>query len=159
MHLAAPLLVAAILAFVAFLIWNGTRAGLERRRLQIDAQARLLDKVGSGPELTEFLKTTEGQRFVSQLASPEPRAKDARGRILMLTTLGLVALFGGFVFVNAALIPSLLSDEASIPIDLIALGALPAFLLVGGGVGALVAAWIMHRLSKKWGMLDPPGRQ
>jgi hypothetical protein len=151
MGLAAPLIVVSVLAFVAFLIWNGTRANLERRRLQLDAQGRMLDRIGSGQALTDFLKTAEGQRF---FASPPTQTRDTRSRILVLTTLGLIALFGGFVFVNAALLPNMLSQDPSIPADLIAFGALPAFLLTGAGVGALVAAWLMHRLSKKWGMLE-----
>ena len=153
MHMSAGLVVAAVLAFIAFLIWNRTRATLERQRLQLDAQTRMLDRVGSGPALAEFLKTDEGQRFLKQI-SPEPQGKDARGRIFMLTTLGLVALFGGFIVVNGALLPTLLAEEPELPLELVAMGALPAFLLAGAGVGALVAAWIMHRLSKKWGMLN-----
>jgi hypothetical protein len=145
-------IVASILAFVAFLIWNGTRASLERRRLQLDAQGRVLDKIGSGQALTDFLKTAEGQRFFT---SPAAQTGDTRSRILVLTTLGLIALFGGFVFVNAVLLPNMLSREPSIPADL-AVAALPAALLAGAGVGALVAAWLMHRLSKKWGMLQAP---
>jgi hypothetical protein len=144
-------IVASVLAFVAFLIWNGTRASLERRRLQLDAQGRMLEKIGSGQALTDFLKTAEGQKF---FASPG-QASDARSRILVLTTLGLIALFGGFVFVNAVLLPNLLSREPSMPADM-AVAALPAALLAGAGVGALVAAWLMHRLSKKWGMLQAP---
>src|SRR5688500_18994280 len=105
MHLAAPLLVAAVLAFVAFLIWNTTRANLERRRLQLDAQGRMLDRIGSGPALTDFLKTDEGRNFFAHFAAAQaPPGKDSRRRILVLTTLGLIALFGGLVFVNAALL-------------------------------------------------------
>jgi hypothetical protein len=152
MDLGAPLVVASVLAFVAFLIWNTTRANLERRRLQLDAQGRVLEKIGSGQALADFLKTEEGRRFFEQLAAPQSTpGKDTRRRILVLTTLGLIALFGGLVFVNAALIPNLLVQEPSIPADLVVFGALPAFLLTGAGVGALVAAWFMHRLSKKWG--------
>ena len=154
MHMSAGLVVAAVLAFIAFLIWNRTRTTLERQRLQLDAQTRMLDRVGSGAALAEFLKTDEGQRFLKQIAPPEPQGKDARGRIVMLTTLGLVALFGGFIVVNGALLPTLLAEDPELPLELVAMGALPAFLLTGAGVGALVAAWIMHRLSKKWGMLN-----
>ena len=159
MHMSAGLVVAAVLAFIAFLIWNRTRATLERQRLQLDAQTRMLDRVGSGPALTEFLKTDEGQRFLKQIAPPEPPGKDARGRIFMLTTLGLVALFGGFIVVSGALLPPLLAEEPELPLELVAMGALPAFLLAGAGVGALVAALIMHRLSKKWGMLNAQGHK
>jgi hypothetical protein len=72
----------------------------------------------------------------------------------VLTTFGLIALFGGFVVVNAVLIPNLLVDDPEIPTEVLALISAPAFLLAGGGIGALVAAWIMHRLSKGHGMLE-----
>ena len=154
MSLTLPLIVASVLAFVAFLIWNRTRATAEHRRLQFDAQTRMLERIGPGQALTDFLQTEEGQRFFGQLTSePTPR-KDTRTRILVLTTLGLIALFAGFFFVNAALLPTLLVAEPTVPVDAIVITALPAFLLTGAGVGALVAAWLMHRLSKKWGMFE-----
>jgi hypothetical protein len=153
MNVTPPLIIASILAFVAFLIWNRTRANLEQRKLRFDAQARMLERIGPGQALTEFLQTAEGKRFFSELTSEPTPSKDMRTRIFMLTTLGLIALFAGFIFVNAALLPALLSQDPSIPADVVAITALPAFLLAGGGIGALVAAWLVHRLSKKWGML------
>lgn len=149
-----PLIVFSVLVFVAFLIWNRTKDQLERRRLQLAAQERMLDKIGPGEALTDFLRTDEGRWFVSQLTAEPVRSKDMRTRVLALTTLGLVALFGGMFFVNAALLPNVLVAEPEIPIDLVALFSLPAFLLTGAGIGALVAAWIMRRLTKRWGMLD-----
>ena len=79
MHMSAGLVVAAVLAFIAFLIWNRTRTTLERQRLQLDAQTRMLDRVGSGPALAEFLKTDEGQRFLKQIA-PARAARERRPR-------------------------------------------------------------------------------
>jgi hypothetical protein len=152
-----PLIIFSVLAFVAFLIWNRTKSNLERRRLQLDVQERMLDRIGPGEALTEFLKTDEGKQFFGQLTAEPIRSKDTRTRIFALMTLGLIALFGGFFFVNAALIPNVLVDEPEIPTDLVALATLPAFLLTGAGVGALLAAWIMHRLSKRWGMIDARG--
>lgn len=152
-----PLIVFSVLLFVAFLIWNRTKDQLERRRLQLSVQEKMLDKIGPGEALTDFLQTDEGRWFVSQLTAEPIRSKDMRTRVLALTTLGLVALFGGMFFVNAALLPNVLVAEPEIPIDLVALFSLPAFLLTGAGIGALVAAWLMRRLSKRWGMLDVQG--
>lgn len=150
------LIVFSVLVFVAFLIWNRTKDNFQRRRLQLEMQEKMLDKIGPGEALTEFLRTDEGRWFVSQLTAEPARSQDTRTRVLALTTLGLVALFGGFFFVNAALIPNLLVDEPEISTDLVALFSVPAFLLMGGGVGALVAAWMMRRLSKRWSMPDAP---
>ena len=114
----------------------------------------MLERIGPGQALTEFLQTEAGKQFLTQLTTEQMPHKDTRTRIFVLTTLGLIALFAGVFFVNAALLPTLFVAEPSIPGDLVALAALPAFLLTGAGVGALVAAWFMHRLSKKWGTLE-----
>lgn len=153
----APLIITAVLTFVAFFIWNRTRDSLERRRLELDAQDKLLERIGPGEALTEFLTTDEGRRFLDQLTASQSaptRSKDPRKGVLILTTLGLVALFGGFFMVNALLIPNLLVDDPEITLDVLPIVASPAILLTGAGIGALIAAWIMHRLSKKWGMLE-----
>lgn len=152
-----PLIIFSVLVFVAFLIWNRTKDKLERRRLQLQVQEKMLDSIGPGEALTAFLRTDEGKWFVRQLTAEPIQRKDARVRILALTTLGLIALFGGLFFVNAALIPNMLVDEPEISTDLVALFALPAFLLTGAGLGALVAAWNMRRLAKRWGMLEAKG--
>lgn len=146
----APLIVFAALAFVAFLIWNRTRDTLERRRLQLEAQEKMLEKIGPGQALTEFLRTDDGRRFFEQLTAPpaEPgRSKDPRARVHVLIIFGLIALFGGFVVVNAILIPNLLSADPEMPTEITVLIASPAFLLAGAGIGALIAALIMHRAS------------
>lgn len=107
--------------------------------------------------MTEFLRTDEGKRFFDQLTASQSvptRSKYPRKGIFVLTTLGLIALVGGFFIVNAVLIPNLLVADPEISIDVLPLLLMPAFLLTGAGIGALVAAWIMHRLSKRWGMLE-----
>jgi|GEM_PF-3245812 hypothetical protein len=150
------LIVIAVLVFVAFLVWIRTRDNFQRRRLQLEIQEKMLDRIGPGEALTEFLRTEEGRWFVTQLTAEPSRSPDTRVRILALTTLGLIALFGGLFFVNAALVPNVLVADPEIPTELVALFSLPAFLLTGAGIGALIAAWIMRRLSKKWGMTAEP---
>lgn len=155
-NLAESLVVFSILAFVAFLIWNRARSNLESRRLQLEAQAQILEKIGSGQALTDFLKTGEGKVFFNQLTAPQSaptRSKDTRTQILVLTTLGLIALCAGFFFVMAVSIPASVAGDPTLPGAARFVAFLPVFLLAGAGVGALLAAWIMYRLSKKWGML------
>jgi hypothetical protein len=153
--LANALIIFSILAFIAFLIWNRTRGALERRRLELDAQSKMLDKIGPGQALTSFLTTLEGQRFLDRLTAPEPapdRSRDAHRRVLVLVVLGLIALFAGVFFVMAVLMPQLLSGD---PAGARLVPFVPVFVLTGAGAGALVGAWIMHRYLKKWGMLEP----
>jgi hypothetical protein len=63
MNFAQSLFVFSVLALVVFLVWNRIRADLERCRLRLDTQAQLLEKVGPGQVLTNFLKTDEGKHF------------------------------------------------------------------------------------------------
>src|SRR5690606_29494490 len=91
----AALIVFSVLVFVAFLIWNRTKDNLERRRLQLQVQEKMLDRIGPGEALTDFLQTDEGKWFVSQLTAEPARSKDTRMQVLTLITLGLIALFGG----------------------------------------------------------------
>jgi hypothetical protein len=155
-NLAESMVVFSVLAFVAFLIWNRTQSGLERRRQQLDAQARILEKIGPGQAMVEFLKTDEGRRFFNQLTAPHVAlsgSKDTRKAIFVLTTMGLIALSAGFFFVMAVSLPTSLVENPTPTGAARFVAFLPVFLLTGAGVGALLAAWIMHRLAKKWGML------
>jgi hypothetical protein len=156
----APLIIFAALAFVAFLIWNRTKDTLERRRLQLEVQGKMLEKIGPGQALTEFLRTDEGKQFFEQLTTPpaEPaRSKDPRARVHLLTIFGLIALFGGFFVVGAILIPNLLAADPEMPTEITVLVASPAFLLTGAGIGALIAALIMRRASRAPGALTKQG--
>lgn len=155
-------IVFSILAFVGFVIWIRTRDRLERRRLELEAQDKVLERIGPGDALTEFLRTAEGRRFFDRLAAPQsvpPGKKDPRTAVIILSTLGLIALFAGLFVVSALLIPNLLVTDPEISIDVLPLVASPAVLLTGGGIGALIAAWIMRRLTKRWGMPDAPGAE
>jgi len=150
----AGLSIFSIFAFIAFLIWNRGRADLDRRRLRLDAQSRILEKLGPGQALTDFLATEDGKRFFSEWVTPEAAANsgDARWKIIALASLGVIALFAGFAFLMGVAIPTALSGGPGLS-RAGWLEMLPVLLLSGAGVGALVAAWIMYRLSKKWGML------
>lgn len=53
----------ALFAMVVLLVWFGHRSGSIRTREQADIRKRLLDKFGSGQELTEFLGTPQGKAF------------------------------------------------------------------------------------------------
>ena len=151
--MAASLIVFSVLAFVAFLLWNASRVKLERQRLELDAQAKMLDRIGPGQPLTDFLKTDEGKRFVDRLTatpSEAARSKETRSRILLLTTLGIITLCAGFVFVMAVAIPTQLTANPLQTNSVRLVAFLPLAVLIGAGVGALVAAWVMHRLSRRW---------
>jgi hypothetical protein len=156
--MAESLIVFAVLAFIAFLIWNASRVNLERQKLDLDAQAKVLEKIGPGQPLTEFLKTGEGKRFVERLTatrSPATQSRETRTKILLLAALGIIMVCAAFVFLMSVAIPSFVMSTDPAQTNSVRLVALlPLTVLIGAGVGALLAAWVMHRLSRKWETAD-----
>ena len=63
------------------------------------------------------------------------------------------------LMVNSLLIPNLIVADPEISLDVLPIVAAPAILLTGAGIGALIAAWVMHRLAKNWGMLKAQGSE
>lgn len=127
----------ALFAMVVLLVWFGHRSGSIRTREQADIRKRLLDKFGSGQELTEFLGTPQGQSF---LKDQEMSANGSpRSRIVGLTVAGVILTMLGAAFFALMGMKHAFVYPASI------IGAL--------GIGILLAAAIAHRLYKKWDML------
>jgi hypothetical protein len=135
----------AILAFVAFLIWHGDRNKQEQRRQKLAERERILDRIGTGDALTGFLQSDEGKRFLEQLNEPvtgRHRGGNLRMSVIGLLTAGVITLCIGAGFFSAA---------PQVGQDLL----IPGGILVGVGVGCLVAALIHYVLGKAWGMLKP----
>jgi hypothetical protein len=71
----------ALFAMVVLLVWFGHKVKRARIQEQGELRKRLLDKFGSGHELTEFLATPQGQSFLKdQEASAAQRSP--KGRII-----------------------------------------------------------------------------
>ena len=126
----------AAFAMVVLLVGFSYKLKGARVQEQGEMRKRLLDKFGSGIELSEFLATPQGQSFLKdqEMAqrSPKVRIISSIGAGIVLVMLG-VAFFGlmqlkqGFVY--------------------------PGTILTALGVGILIAAAISYRLYKKWNML------
>lgn len=135
----------AILAFVAFLIWNADQSKQEKRRQKSAARDRVLAQIGSGEALTSFLRTEEGRKLLGDLDDPEKKSQSPgsiRMSIIGLLTGGVIMLVMGAGFFYAA---SRVEDNLIIPGGIIG----------GVGVGCIIAALIHYVLGKAWGMLDP----
>ena len=137
-----------ILSFLAFLIWHSSRERFEKRRLRLEEQSRVLDRLGSGAEIAEFLKTDQGRQFLDRLDEPDepPKRNGYRIGIIGLMTTGAIATALGVGFCVAAVVSS---DD-----DLL-IGGL---VIVCTGIGCLLASWIQYLLGKRWGMLDEATR-
>ena len=125
-----------------------------RRRHQFrvvsELHTKLLDRMGSAGELTEFLSTQGGERLLASLTTERtsigPHAKILRavqaGIVLLVLGLGLL----GYGAIHA---PALQREAAN------ALGFFDTIVL-SLGVGLLLSSLASYRLSKRMGLLDPP---
>jgi len=136
----------AFFAFIAFLVWHSHERKLDRRRLRLEEQNRILDRLGSGPELAEFLKSEQGQKILSSLNEPEPeRPRNGpyspyKMGIVGLLTAGVITMG---VSVGFFIVANLTVGEFVIP----------AGICGGIGLGCLLAAWVQYAIGKRWGML------
>lgn len=131
----------AILGFVAFLIWHGNREKVDKRRLRLDEQNQLLDRLAANGSLSEFLQTEQGQKYLDRLQAPEksrrPSPDAYRSGVVALLTAGLIALpmGAGFFFVAPRVEPGLL---------------IPGAIIGASGIGCLIAAWVQNLLGRRW---------
>lgn len=153
-HGEAPFIVLMFLGMFAGIAWIAWVVATNMRltkvgRAQAEAQARLLDKLGSSQELASFLQTDAGRKLLDSGPPPEPRRDPVR-RILASVQGGLMlAMLGvGFYVVSAASG----SFHAPRPVFLV-----PAVMFGALGAGLLISAVATYLLSKQWGLL--PGQE
>ena len=122
---------AAAFVMVVCLVWLSTRERQTQIQARTDSYKHLLDKFGSGTELTQFLETEGGRRMVADLEKKEvnPRTRALRPMVagVVLTCLGVAFLL-------------LTVREADLLI--------PGGLVLATGIGFLIGAFVMLRLSK-----------
>ena len=124
-----------------------TRTFLVNRRLaktahiQAELQTRLLDKLGTAPELLAYLESPAGQRLAQ--AVPAERT-NPHGRILGSVQSGIILIVIGVAVL--ALRGELSGDDVH---ALTFVGAIGLAL----GIGFLASAYTAYRLSKAWGLL------
>jgi hypothetical protein len=150
--LAGALIVIAILGFIALLIkWTGMGKYAELQRL-FETQKQIIDKIGSGPEVIQFIESKEGKEFFERLKTPptlpptqKPNEKRSPEYYLGIVTftmwLGIIAAGGG---VGGLVAAHFYPDP-----DFFG----PGCIFAGIGIGMLIVAWITYLLFKKWGMI------
>ena len=136
----------AILGFVAFLIWYGYRAKVDRRRLKLEEQNMILDRLGNSDNLNEFLQTEQGKKFLDRLNEDDrPDEESHKQRLYRMGVIGLMTAGMITLMVSLGLFfAANLSDFKLI---------VPASIIGGVSIGCLLAAWVQHILGRKWGML------
>lgn len=117
------------------IVYFVTRSRQRRVELQAEMQSRLIDRFGSGPELTQFLQSPAGQQFVGTVqAAPSlmtrERIMGGFTRSIVLTALGAAFMFLTFW------------DREE---DWV----IPAAILLFLGLGYFIATVVSYKLSKR----------
>lgn len=135
-----PLTVFAAIGYIVYVTVTNRRL-VQMARMRADMHGKLLDKLGSGQELVQYLESDAGRTF---LEPPPADRSSAYSRILGAVQAGIIlALLGGTLIVLDAMVPG---DRSLVA----------GMLLLALGVGFLISAGASFWLSKAWGLL---GRQ
>ena len=145
-----PLGFFAVAGWIVYVIVDGYRRR-QHLRMVTDFHAKLLERVGSAGEFSQFLNTDGGVRFLDSL-SVERATSGAHTRILHATQSGLVLLALGlglfaFLAVHFQDLPG------RMPEGLLTFAAIVFSL----GIGLLASAAAAWHLSKRMGLLKLDG--
>jgi hypothetical protein len=139
------IIVVAIVAFIALILWLKFRSDMSQRQMLFEAQRHLLDKLG-GAEVTQFLASQEGKEFFDRLKpTPKPESEPpspAEVVFVMIWAGTIVSLVGVGFFIGAAFVERRL--------------IVPGALCLTAGAGVLIGLFITHQLAKKWGIFKVP---
>ena len=127
------------IVFWAWVVW----VILEWRKMRNKSklQSKIVDKFSTAQELSDFLQSQEGSRFLNFLRF---NGRAPREKILSSLSKGIILSFLGIAII---VIGSLFAEEMRY---FIAFG----IVLIAIGVGFLVSTKISYNLSKKWGIID-----
>jgi hypothetical protein len=137
------LMIPLILLFWGWVVWflfTGIRR-YKSTKLQAELRDRLLDKLGSSPELLAYLQTEAGKEFLEPFTT-EQKTPHRRIVIALEASVVLVLLGAAFLFLRGSIA-----------------GAEQGFLVLGTltlalGIGFALAAAVSYFLSKSLGLVN-----
>lgn len=135
--IAVPLGFFAMVCFVVYVIANSRR---RREQQRVELHGKLLDRIGSAREFGEFLATEAGERFLAGLSPERPHE-----RIISTVRGGVIFAVVGVTLLIAAYAGTL-GDERD---DL----SIVAIILLGVGVGLLLAAAASYAIARRFGVI------
>lgn len=146
MDLTSIVALLSVFGSFSFLVWVVTDGIRRRRQLQVvsDFHNKLLERMQTPKELSEFLDSPGGSRFMDSIAME--RSHPAH-RIMRAAQVGVVLCAAG---IGCRLIgaQTLIADKASEGFLVIGI------LLLSVGLGYLVSAGVSYGLSKSFGLFD-----
>jgi len=119
-------------------VWLVSRGKARSAQLRAEVQMKMIERFGTAAEFTQFLESPAGKQFLN-----EPR-RSARERALGGIRTGIILTFIGIGFVFAYFSER---DPGWF---------IPAFIMIGLGIGFLVSAAVSWKMAKQW---DSPQAQ
>ncbi len=143
------IIVPSFFFMVGYICWLWTSAVQRKQRLTLltDFNGKLLDKLGSVSDFSQFLQTDAGARFMRDLGSePAAQASGPQERILRAAQVGvvLICLGGGLLLLGPFSNLPGRSDEGLTTIGVIAFSV---------GLGFVISAAVSYRLAGILGLL------
>lgn len=143
------IIVPSFFFMVGYICWLWTSAVQRKQRLTLltDFNGKLLDKLGSVHDFSQFLQTDAGARFMRDLGSePAAQASGPQERILRAAQVGVVLICLGAGLLLLGFFTSLpgRSDDGLTTIGMIAFSV---------GLGFIISAAVSYRLAGILGLL------
>ena len=139
----------AFFLLVGFIVWISITSWQRRQRLRVvmDFNTRLIDRMGSVNDFSEFAKTAAGTDFLNTMLVEAPGTRPGE-RILRSVHIGIVLIALGLGLLSLAWYFQ--SDAGGNQDDCFATGVIVLSL----GVGFLLASAASYRISASLGLLS-----
>jgi hypothetical protein len=142
------IIVPAFFFMIGYICWLWANAAQRRQRMRLltEFNGKLLDRLGSVNDFSQFLQTDAGARFMRDLASEPVAASGPQERILRAAQVGAVLICLGVGLLALGLFNAIPGhgDEGLTTIGVIALSV---------GVGFVISATVSYRLAGVLGLL------
>lgn len=145
------IIVPGMFALIGYVSWLLVTSGMRKHQLRVltEFHTRLVDKLGSVQDVSTFLTSDAGNRFMRDLTAEPARAANPKGQILRAAQRAAVFVCLGIGSMLIALFSSSLDGMEGLTI----VGGIVLALGVGFGVSAVVA----YRLAGSLGLLADEG--
>jgi hypothetical protein len=137
------ILVLGELAFAGFITWVVVRKRESRMRQRSEERVRVLERFSSGQEMTEFLNSSAGSRYLELLGD---RVSHPIKSLSVTVTAGIISIFAGGAF---QIISKTVTDADQMGFRI------PGILGLVVGVGILVSAAVSAFLYRRAGLMPP----
>jgi TRAP-type mannitol/chloroaromatic compound transport system permease large subunit len=141
------IIVPSFFLMVAYVVWVLVTGWQRRQRLRLitEFNSRLLDRLGSVKDFSEFLQTDAGAQFMNTLATETPGTRPQE-RILRATQIGIVLLPLGIGLLFLGWYFRFEGHDAFTALGVIVLSL---------GLGFLLASGVSYRIALALGVLQP----